>query len=439
MVKLLSYIYLERSEFTFNMKDLILSLSNINTLIGVIFTVFYVYQIFFILVPFIKKQAKYSAKKNHSYAVLISARNEEAVISNLIESIKNQTYSSELVDIYVVADNCTDSTADVARKAGATVYERNNDILVGKGYALDFLLEKIEYSKPECKYDGFFVFDADNVLNKHYIEEMNKVFSNGHRIVTGYRNSKNYGTNWISSGYALWFIRESKYLNNSRMLCNTSCAIGGTGFLVHREVLLNSDGWKFFFLTEDIQFTVHNILEGESIAYCNDAVLYDEQPTTFAQSWKQRMRWAKGFLQVAKKYNIKLLIGSLTKSFACYDMLVTVGLAYTLSFLGILGNLAFLISSILSSNTQYMLMSLQSIISAVVSPYIMLFVIGGVTLITEWKKIVATTFEKILSLFTFPLFMMTYIPISIAALFKRVEWEPIHHNVSKTVEELEQR
>ena len=131
---------------------------------------------------------------------------------------------------------------------------------------------------------------------------MNKVFSNGHRIVTGYRNSKNYGTNWISSGYALWFIRESKYLNNSRMLCNTSCAIGGTGFLVHREVLLNSDGWKFFFLTEDIQFTVHNILEGESIAYCNEAVLYDEQPTTFAQSWKQRMRWAKGFIQVSKKY-----------------------------------------------------------------------------------------------------------------------------------------
>ena len=151
------------------------------------------------------------------------------------------------------------------------------------------------------------------------------------------------------------------------------------------------------------------------------------------------MRWAKGFLQVAKKYNIKLFIGSLTKSFACYDMLVTVGLAYTLSFLGILGNLAFLVSSILSSNTQYMLMSLQSIVSAILSPYIMLFVIGGVTLITEWKKIVATTFEKILSLFTFPLFMMTYIPISIAALFKRVEWEPIHHNVSKTVEELEQR
>ncbi len=420
------------------MRSLILNLSNINYLIGLIFTVFYVYQMFFILVPFIKKQKKYDAVKNHAYAVLISARNEESVIGNLIESIKNQTYPSELVDIYVVADNCTDNTAEIARAAGATVFERSNDLLVGKGYALDYLLDQIGYSKKDCKYDGFFVFDADNVLNKNYIEEMNKVFSNGHRIVTGYRNSKNYGTNWISSGYSLWFIRESKFLNNSRMLCNTSCAIGGTGFLVNREVLLNSGGWKFFFLTEDIQFTVHNILEGESIAYCHDAILYDEQPTTFKQSWKQRMRWAKGFLQVARKYNFQLLIGSLTKSFACYDMLVTIGLAYILSFLGILGNLAFIISAAISGNSQYLFMSLESIASAVISPYFMMFVIGGITLATEWKKIVATPMQKILSLFTFPIFMLTYIPISVAAVFKRVEWEPIHHDISKTVEELEQ-
>lgn len=419
------------------MKDLISGLSNINSLIGIIFTVFYIYQIFFIFVPFFKKQKKYEAKEKKSYAVLISARNEEAVISNLIESIKNQTYPSELIDIYVVADNCTDKTAQVARQAGAEVYERTNDMLVGKGYALDFLLEKICYDKSDCKYDGFFVFDADNVLNKHYIEEMNKVFSNGHRIVTGYRNSKNYGTNWISSGYALWFIRESKFLNNSRMLCHTSCAIGGTGFLVSRDVLLKSNGWKFFFLTEDIQFTVHNILEGESIAYCNDAVLYDEQPTTFVQSWKQRMRWAKGFLQVSKKYNLKLMLGSLTKSFACFDMLVTVGLAYFLSILGIVGNLTLFISALFSLNTEYLLIALQSMVSAVVSPYLMLFFIGGITLLSEWKNILAKPAEKIKSLFTFPLFMLTYIPISVAALFKRVKWEPIRHCVSKTVEDLE--
>lgn len=419
------------------MKDLILGLANVNSLVGIIFTVFYLYQFLFIFVPFLKKQKVYEAKKMHNYAVMISARNEEAVIGQLIESIKNQTYPSELVDIFVVADNCTDNTAKIARDAGATVFERFNDILVGKGYALDFLLEQIGYNKPDCKYDGFFVFDADNLLNKYYIEEMNKTFSNGNRIVTGYRNSKNYGTNWISSGYALWFIRESKFLNNSRMICNTSCAIGGTGFLVHRDVLLNNDGWKFFFLTEDIEFTVHNILKGESIAYCDTAMLYDEQPTTFKQSWKQRMRWAKGFLQVARKYNGKLMLGSFTKSFACYDMLVTVGLAYFLSFIGIIGNLSFLGCSLFSNDTQYLQMAVKSIASAVISPYFMLLVIGGITVITEWKKILCSPFKKILSLFTFPLFMMTYIPISVAALFARVKWEPINHTVATTIDEIE--
>ncbi len=419
------------------MKDLLLNISNINALIGIAFTVFYLYQFLFIAVPFLKRGKSYTAQKMHRYAVMVSARNEEKVIGQLIESINNQTYPAELIDIYVVADNCTDDTAKVARKAGATVFERSNDILVGKGYALDYLLEQIGYSKDNCEYDGFFVFDADNVLNKHYIEEMNKTFSNGHRIVTGYRNSKNYGTNWISSGYSLWFIRESKFLNNSRMLCNTSCAIGGTGFLVHRDVLLKSNGWKFFFLTEDIQFTVHNILQGESIAFCEKAMLYDEQPTTFKQSWKQRLRWAKGFLQVAHKYNGKLLAGSFTKSFACYDMLVTIGVAYILSFLGILGNLVFLILSLISADLSYMLMALQNIGSAIYIPYVMLLVIGAITTLVEWKKIICPAGKKILYMFTFPLFMITYIPISIAALFKHVEWEPITHTVSKTVDDIE--
>jgi len=420
------------------MDNLIFNLQKINILFGTMFTVFYLYQMLFILVPFFKKHKKRPARKNHTYAVMISARNEEAVISNLIESIKNQTYPSELVDIYVVADNCTDNTAEVARNAGAIVYERFNDLLVGKGYALDFLLDKIGYDKPDCKYDGFFVFDADNVLNKHYIEEMNKTFSNGHRIITSYRNSKNYGTNWISSGYALWFIRESKFLNNARMLCNTSCAISGTGFLVNRDVLVKCNGWKFFLLTEDIEFTVHNVLDGEQIAFCEDAMLYDEQPTTFSQSWKQRMRWAKGFIQVAKKYNGKLMIGSLTKSFACYDMFATVGPAFVLSLFALLGNIANILLSICTGNIDYITSSVGGLFAAIAGTYSMLFVVGTVALISEWKKIIATPFEKIMSAFTFPLFMLTYIPISLVAIFKRVKWEPIHHSVVKKVEELEQ-
>ena len=77
------------------------------------------------------------------------------------------------------------------------------------------------------------------------------------------------------------------------MLLGSSCAVSGTGFLFSREVLEQCGGWKFYLLTEDIEFSVVNILRGEKIGYCKDAVVYDEQPESFRQSCRQRMRWAK--------------------------------------------------------------------------------------------------------------------------------------------------
>jgi glycosyltransferase involved in cell wall biosynthesis len=204
-------------------------ISIFNLIIFIIFTVFYSYQIFYVFVALLSKSKNYNASINHKYAVVIAARNESAVIAQLINSIKKQNYPGELLDIYVVADNCTDDTAAVAKQAGARVFERFNKQLVGKGYALDYAFKNI--LKSNKYYEGYFVFDADNLLDENYVSEMNKVFDKGYKIITSYRNSKNYDTNWLSAGYSLWFLREAKYLNNSRMLLNTGCAISGTVFL----------------------------------------------------------------------------------------------------------------------------------------------------------------------------------------------------------------
>ena len=308
-------------------------LTNINMVIASAFFLLYVYQIFFILVPFIKKDEPHKKTKLHRFAVMISARNEANVIAQLIRSLKEQDYPQDMLDVFVVADNCTDDTAGIARDAGAIVYERFNSEQVGKGYALDFLIGKIFKRYGKDYYDAFMVFDADNILEKNYVTEMNKTFSDGHRIITSYRNSKNYGTNWISAGYALWFLRESKYLNNARMLMNTSCAISGTGFLVHKDIIKKNDGWKCFLLTEDIQFSIKSVIDGEKIAYCKDAVLYDEQPVTFSQAWTQRLRWARGFLEVFANHGLKLISTMFkTGSFSCYDMTMTILPSIFLSF-----------------------------------------------------------------------------------------------------------
>lgn len=397
----------------------------INLVVAVIFFCCYAYQLYFLAVPFTKRAEPHKPAVPHRFAVLICARNEQAVIADLLQSIRHQTYDQSLLTTFVMADNCTDDTAEIARQEGAVVYTRFNKEKVGKGYALEQLLLNIEEDYPGA-FDGFFVFDADNVLDCRFIEAMNQTFSDGYEAVTSYRNSKNYGDNWISAGYALWFIRESRYLNNSRMLTGSSCAISGTGFLFSRRLLENSGGWKFHLLTEDIEFSVYHILQGQKIGFCADAVLYDEQPITFRQSWRQRLRWAKGFLQVFGKYGTGLLKGAFRGSFSCYDMSMTVMPAFILS-IGLI--VAYLVTGAVSTvGGLQLLPSVIYILQPVLGMYLTLYVIGLFTTITEWRQIHTTTARKILYTFTFPLFMLTYVPISVVALFTKVQWKPIEHH-----------
>ena len=119
------------------------TLSYLNFVLAALFAACYCYQAVYAVVRLARKRRKYQAEKLCRYGVLIAARNEQAVIGQLIDSIRGQDYPQDLLDIFVVADNCTDDTAQVARARGATVYERQNKYLVGKGYALHFLLGKI--------------------------------------------------------------------------------------------------------------------------------------------------------------------------------------------------------------------------------------------------------------------------------------------------------
>ena len=423
------------------------TINTINSILYIALTVLYFYQFIYIVIALIgdkkKKLDTYEAKKLHKFAFIIAARNEQAVIGNLINSIKQQNYPAELIDVIVVADNCTDDTAQIAREHGAICYERFNNMLVGKGYALDYCFNKIvEQFGDYTAYDGYFIFDADNVIDKNYVKEMNKVFDRGYNVITSYRNSKNYDTNWITSGYSIWFIREAKYLNNPRMMLKTSCAVSGTGFLVNSSIIKKNNGWKFNLLTEDIQFSVVNILEGEKIGYCESAMFYDEQPTTFKQSWNQRMRWSKGFYQVMFRYGRELIAMMFKKRemfVSCYDMFMTLAPATLLSIGCILLNLIFLAYGATDVHMLRRILpgTLGSIAFAGVNFYLLMFSIGFITLVTEWNKILAPANKKIKSLFTFPLFMITYVPISLVALVKKVEWKPIAHSISKSVEEIE--
>ena len=403
------------------------TLRTINAIISALFFICYTYQFLYIPLVLAKKPKVLAVPaRAHRYAVLIAARNEENVISGLLDSLRAQTYDMSLVTVFVAADNCTDSTAAIARAHGAVVYERFNQLNVGKGYALDFLLQHIGADYP-AGFDGYFVFDADNILAPDYIERMNEMFSNGHEIVTSYRNSKNFGGNWISAGYALWFLRESRYLNGARTRLGSSAAVGGTGFLFSQRILNESHGWRFYLLTEDIEFSVYHILRGEKIAICESAVLYDEQPTDFRQSCRQRLRWAKGYVQVFLRYGGQLLRGAARGSWSCFDMSMSILPAFVLTSLCLLANITLTVLGLMQGAGVWF--ALRSLLECLGSILATLLVLGGITTVTEWHRIHATTAQKLVYTLTFPLFMLTYLPISLAALFMKVEWKPIHHSV----------
>ncbi len=412
-------------------------LSILNIIFGVLFMLCYAYQVVFIIISLVKKPKKFpETDKMGRYAFIISARNEENVIPQLLDSINAQSYPEELIKTYVVADNCTDNTAGTARKCGAEVYVRENRELVGKGYALTELFSHIEKTAGFDAFDGYIIVDADNILDKNYVYEMNKCFASGARLITSYRNSKNYADNFISSGYSLWFLRESVQLNAVRTHLGSTCEIHGTGFLISKDIIKKQGGWIHHLLIEDVQFTVENVLQGERAVYCHDAIVYDEQPTSFVTSWHQRKRWCRGYLQVLRRYGLKLASAFFKgRGFSNFDMIMSMCPAFFISVAAVSTNILAILLNLIIEPESF----LPSLISSglmVLGSYLLFAMVGFITVATEWNRIHTSSSKKIWSAITFPVFMATYIPIAAASIFSKPEWKPIEHHALKDGSEI---
>ncbi|TPF85767.1 N-acetylglucosaminyltransferase [Bifidobacterium sp. UTCIF-37] len=402
-------------------------LTVLDVLMLVVGAVGMIYQVACVLKSLVSKPVRFpDAPMDKRYAVLISARNEEQVIGNLIGCIREQTYPAELIDIWLVADNCTDHTADLVRSLGCNVVERHNDQLIGKGYALTYLLDHMIDEGLSDTYDAYFVFDADNRLDKHYFEEMNKAFHAGFRILTSYRNSVNLNDNWVSSGSALWFIRESRFLNNSRMLFGSSCHVGGTGFMFSKEVMKRNKGWKFHLLTEDLEFTMDSVLHGDRVGYCGTAILYDEQPVTFAQSWRQRLRWSKGFLQVFRFYGPYLIRRAVReRDFSAVDFTLLLCPFTVLSVFRIVLGMLFAAFGFVTWQSQ--IGAISGWANGIVFAVLGMMGLAGLTIVAERDQIGATNKELFAYVLSFPIYMLSYVPISFQAIFSKAQWKPIQH------------
>ena len=411
-----------------------------NFSLWVFFTLAYLYQVFYTLRGFVRGIIRLpEAKVKHSFAFVIAAHNEEPVIANLVKSIVTQEYDGD-VACFVIADNCTDNTVRAAEEAGAIAWARDDLVRKGKSWALDYGFSRILDDYGD-RFEGFIIMDADNIIAPNYVEIINQCFDQGYLVCTSYRNSKNYDSSWISSAYATWFLREARFLNNVRMMCGTSSAISGSGWMVAASIVRGMHGWRFHTLTEDIQFSTFCCAHGIQIGFA-PAEFFDEQPVTFKASWIQRMRWTKGFYQVLFSYFNNLMHGIFIRHrFASYDMFMTIAPAMLLSLFSLLVNGMYLLLGWLShgyfATASEVLMCTGSIFMTFASAYVTFFIVGLLTTICEYKSIHAKKRWRIFTnLFTFPIFMMSYIPITVAALFKKVEWVPTKHDIAVNFEDV---
>lgn len=407
------------------------------TILTTIVSLFYVHFIIFAIVGVFAKKKYPKAKVQHRFAVVIPARNEEKVVGNLIESIRSSNYPQDKIDIFVMAHNCTDNTAQISRDLGVNVYEYNNDKERTKGYALKYLFEqfKVDFTNGIDEYDGYFVFDADNLVSKNYFEKMNDAFdANGENaIITSYRNSKNFGYNLMSGMYGMYFLYGCCYEMRGRAAVGMSGRVSGTGHLMSSKVLKN--GWPYVTLTEDWEFTADQLIDGHRIRYCDEAEMYDEQPVDFGVMWTQRVRWQKGHLLVCKTSLGKLIknLFNPKKKYkvSTYDLMSN-SLPFCLLYVFLwIGQFIMLLFSPLFgiSLAPLILTMIINLCWTMLTGYITFALSAGLLFIIERKRIPKMPFYKKLAIIlVFPIFMGLQFPIDVVALFSRnLAWKTIPH------------
>ena len=387
-----------------------------------IITIFWLYQLLISLCSLVKlKDKPMIEEKENRFMAIIPAHNEEAVVGNLIESLKNQNYPKDKYDIYVIADNCTDMTKKIAEDAGAIVYERRSQMDERtKGHALQwFLRQKIKENAP---YDAFCVFDADNIVDKEFLKNMNKKLCQGEEVVQGYRDIKNPTDSWVSAGYAIFYWMMNRFYNLARYNIGLSPLLNGTGFMVKFDVV-KPNGWETKTLTEDIEFSLQRIISGKRLGWATDAIVYDEEPVGFKQSWSQRSRWTVGHIQCMGIYTKDLARAvKEKKTIMNFD-----GLLYIIGSIPV-----FIITLILLTinfifyitNNYTGLDLILSYVRYLVPTFLLPIGTALLIMILDKKPIK----PMIKGLLCYPLFLGSWLLINFKCLFKRdIKWEKIEH------------
>ncbi len=237
--------------------------------------------------------------------VLIPAHNEENGIAHTIAGVVACDYPVNQFSIYVIADNCTDHTAQEARKAGAFVFERFDNLNRGKGQALDWFLKN--FTEIYLNTDAITIIDADVSPDRNYLREISASLSNPKtEVVQAFNSVSNYNAGWRPAlSDAAFNIFCHLRMAGSVQLSGTA-VLKGNG-MAFRTELLKQYGWPCHSEVEDMEFTLRLLVDGITVNYNPDAVIRSEMVTSGKSASSQRSRWEGGRFMLVRKMTQPLL------------------------------------------------------------------------------------------------------------------------------------
>ncbi|MDL2254617.1 glycosyltransferase [Ruminococcaceae bacterium OttesenSCG-928-I18] len=394
------------------------------TVFGVLFTIYSAYYVLIALFGLRQVKAAPRREAKTRFALLVAARNEEAVIGELCDSLAAQDYPRELYDVIVAPNNCTDDTRGQALRHGAAVFDPEGPVS-SKGEVLSQLVSELLI---DDKYDAICVFDADNLVHPAFLQSMNDAYANGAQAAQSFRDSKNPRDTAISAASSAWYWMLSRFYNGGRQKLGLSSLVNGSGFMVSTALLRRMGGWHTHTMTEDYEFTAQCLLAGERVHYVPSAIIYDEQPLDFGATWKQRRRWCTGGVQGAARYLRPLAAKGLRqRSCALLDLSLTYLMPYLQLPSLVFGAVSF---GYFATRAVHMgLLGPGQLLAAVVllalaAGCFLAFVALLVQKLGRGRVLPGT----IGGIFFFPLYVLSWTPITVISLFsKQKSWEPIAH------------
>ena len=251
------------------------------------------------------------------FDVIVPAHNEASIIERTIASLKKVDWPDDRYRIQVIADNCTDGTAKIARAAGAIATERRDSTRRGKGYALDFAFAA---SRQTGWADAVVVVDADAEVSSNLLEAFAARLENGAHAVQAHYGVLNPFESWrtrlITIAKAAFHIVRSR----ARERLGLSCGIRGNGWCV-THALLSRVPYQAFSLTEDLEYGIDLGLANVRVAYADEAHSDADMASSEKIAGKQRQRWESGRFQLIRSKAIPLLSTAIRRrSLLCFDL-----------------------------------------------------------------------------------------------------------------------